>query len=200
VRYSKASNHNRLSVMREKKLSVEELLLPHLDDAYNLTRWIVQSAADAQAIVQEAYTYASEQFEEFRGDDARIWLFTIVRNRAYRWIRGQRNLSQFSEAIQLDPADKPSLAPSGEERKRDLQAALGKLPVEFREILMLHDIEGWSYAQLAALLELSRAAVASRLNEARLFLRREMTDTRRSHSFPSSASSCSRSLISRKPR
>jgi RNA polymerase sigma-70 factor, ECF subfamily len=160
--------------MREKKLFVEELLLPHLDGAYNLARWVVESDADAQAVVQEAYNYASEQFAEFHGDDAGIWLLTIVRNRAYGWIRGRSNLSQFREAIRLDLADESSLAPSEEERKRDLHAALGRLPAEFREVLMLCDIEGWSYAQLAAVLDLSRAAVASRLNQARLLLRREM--------------------------
>jgi RNA polymerase sigma-70 factor, ECF subfamily len=160
--------------MREKKLFVEELLLPHLDGAYNLARWIVENDADAQAVVREAYNYASDQFAAFRGEDVGIWLLTIVRNRAYQWIRGRSNLAQFREAIRLDLANKSSLAPSEGERKRELHTALGRLPVEFREILMLGDVEGWSYAQLAAILDLSRAAVASRLNQARLLLRREM--------------------------
>jgi RNA polymerase sigma factor (sigma-70 family) len=134
----------------------------------------VESDADAQTVVQGAYTYASEQFEEFRGADAGIRLLAIVRNRAYRWIRGRSNLSQFTEAIRLHATDKSSLAFSREER--DLHAALGRLPVEFREILMLSDIEGWSYAQLKAELDLSTAAVTSRLNQARLLLRREMTE------------------------
>jgi RNA polymerase sigma-70 factor, ECF subfamily len=165
--------------MREKELLVEELLLPRLDGAYNLARWIVESDADAQAVVQEAYAYASEQFEEFRGADAGIRLLTIVRNRAYRRIRGRSNLSQFREAIRLGAADKSSLALTREERKRDLRAALAGLPVEFREILMLYDNEGCSYAQLAAVLDLSRAAVTSRLSQARRLLRREMAEIQR---------------------
>jgi RNA polymerase sigma-70 factor, ECF subfamily len=187
VRQSKASSHNRLSVT-QKELLVEELLLPHLDAAYNLARWIVESDADAQTVVQEAYAYASEQFAEFCGAEAGTRLLTIVRNRAYR----RRNLSHFREAIRLVCTHKSSQAFSREER--DFHAALGRLPVELREILMLCDIEGWSYAQLAAVLDLSTAAVASRLNQARLLVRREI------QSFPNSASSYPRSLISRKLR
>jgi DNA-directed RNA polymerase specialized sigma24 family protein len=102
--------------MPEKKLLVEELLLRHLDGAYNLARWIVESDADAQAVVQEAYSYASERPAEFCGADFRIRLLRIVRNRAYGLIRGRSNLSQCKEAIRLDPADKTSRALSREER------------------------------------------------------------------------------------
>ena len=172
---------------------VEELLLRHLDGAYNLARWIVESDADAQAVVQESCNYASEQPEEFCGADFRIRLLRIVRNRAYQWIRERDNLAQCKDAIRLDPADQTSRALSREERIQELYAALGRLRVEFREILMLCDIEGWSYTQLAAVLDLSRAAVTSRLNQARLLLRRELTQTQRSQSWPSSAYSRSRS-------
>ena len=89
------------------------------------------------------------------------------------------NLSQFKEVVESDSVDKSSLTLAREERKRYLQKALGRQPVEFREILLLCDIEGCSYAQLAAVLELSTAAVASRLNQARLLLRREMTEVQR---------------------
>ena len=162
--------------MREKKLLVEELLLPHLDGAYNLARWIVENDADAQTVVQEGYTDALEQLEKFGKADVRIRLLTIVRQRAYEWIRRQSNLSPFEEATWLDPADKTSRAVSPEGRKRDLHAALPRLPAEFREILMLYELEGYSYAQLAEILELSTAAVTFRLSQARQLLRREMTE------------------------
>jgi RNA polymerase sigma-70 factor (ECF subfamily) len=181
----------------QKELLVEEVLLSHLDGAYNLARWIVENDADAQTVVQEAYTYASEHREEFRGVDTGIRLLTIVRYRAYAAIRGRRNLSQHSAAIRSHARDKSSFAFSREGRERDLHAALGRLPVEFREILMLCDIEGWSYAQLMAVLDLSTAAMTSRLNQARALLRREMTEIQ---FFPSRASSCSCSLNSRKLR
>jgi RNA polymerase sigma-70 factor (ECF subfamily) len=168
--------------MRESKLLVEELLLNHLDGAYNLARWIVESDADAQAVVQEGYTYALKQLEKFRAADVRIRLLTIVRQRAYAWIRRQSNLSPFEEATWLDPANKTSRALCHEGQKRDLRAALPRLPVEFREILMLYEIEGCSYAQLAEILELSTAAVTCRLSQARQLLRREMTEIQRRRS------------------
>jgi RNA polymerase sigma-70 factor, ECF subfamily len=168
--------------MRERKLLVEERLLTHLDDAYNLARWIVESDADAQAVVQEGYTYALKQLEKFREADVRIRLLTIVRQRAYAWIRRQSNLSPFEEATWLDPADKISCALSPEGRKKDLHAALQRLPVELREILMLYELEGCSCAQLAEILELSTAAVTCRLSQAWQVLRREMTEIQRRRS------------------
>jgi len=165
--------------MRERKLLVEELLLTHLDGAYNLARWIVESDADAQAVVQEGYTHALDQLEKFRAADVRIRLLTIVRQRAYAWIRRQSNLSPFEEANWVDPADTTSRELSREGLKGDLPAALQRLPVEFREILMLDELEGCSYAQLAEILELSMAAVTCRLSQARQLLRREMTEIQR---------------------
>ena len=169
----------RLFGMRESKLLVEELLLAQLDGAYNLARWIVESDADAQAVVQEGYTYAWEQLEKFRAADVRIRLLTIVRQRAYARIRRPSKLSPFGEAMGLDPGDKASRPLSREGRNRDLPAALQRLPVEFREILMLHEFEGCSYAQLAEILELSMAGVTCRLGQARLLLRRAVTEIQR---------------------
>jgi RNA polymerase sigma-70 factor (ECF subfamily) len=160
--------------MREKKLFVEETLLPHLDGAYNLARWIVESDADAQAVVQEAYTDASAQLEEFRGTGTKVRLYSLVRNRAHEWVRRKSPLSHCKGEIRLDPADKTSCARSREEQKRDLHAAVRRLPVEFREILLLGDLEGCSYAELAEVLGLSKAVVSSRLSQARLLFRREM--------------------------
>ena len=162
--------------MRESKLLVEELLLAHLDGAYNLARWIVERDADAQAVVQESYTCAWEQLEKFTAADVRIRWLTIVRQRAYAWIRRPSNVSRFDEAMGSDPADKASRPLAREGRHRDLPAALRRLPVEFREILLLYELEGCSYAQLAEILELSMAAVTGRLSQARLLLRRVLTE------------------------
>jgi RNA polymerase sigma factor (sigma-70 family) len=168
--------------MRERKLLVEELLLAHRDGAYNLARWIVESDAGAQAVVQEGYTYALEQPEQFREADVRIRLLTIVRKRAYAWIQRHSNLSPFEEATWLDPADKTSRAHCREGQKGYLHAALQRLPVEFREILMLYELEGCSDAQLAEILELSMGAVIYRLSQARQLLRRGMTEIQRRRS------------------
>ncbi len=168
--------------MRHNQLLFEELLLPHLDGAYNLARWLVGTDQDAQAVVREAYIQAWAEFGEFRGTDARAWLLTIVRNTAGTWIRAHSNHSrtiQFQEASDVVLSDKPSLEPSPEERKRELHQALSRLPFEFREILALREIEGWSYGQLASALNLPTDAVISRLSEARLRLRKEMTEAKR---------------------
>jgi RNA polymerase sigma-70 factor (ECF subfamily) len=160
--------------MRQKQPLFEEHLLPHLDGAYNLARWIVERDQDAQRVVQEAYTQALKEFSQFRGADPRAWLLTIVRNTAHSWLQEHSRHSQFAEAIHVVPSDKPSLEPSPEERRRDLHKALSRLPVESREILALRDVEGWSNEQLASALNLSAAMVISRLNQARQRLRQEM--------------------------
>ena len=100
--------------MHARKTAVfEELFLPHLDGAYNLARWIVEGDPDAQAVVQEAYIQASNEFVEFRETDARVWLLTIIRNAAYTWIEKRGNNSRmipFEEAIHAAASDEPQPA------------------------------------------------------------------------------------------
>ena len=99
--------------MRQKQSLFEELLLPHLDGAYNLARWIVERDQVAQAVVQEAYIQALKEFVEFRGADARAWLLTIIRNTAYTWIQkhgNHSNMIPFDEATHVAPSDKPARA------------------------------------------------------------------------------------------
>jgi RNA polymerase sigma-70 factor, ECF subfamily len=171
-----------LLIMRQNKLLFEELLLPHLDGAYNLARWLVETDQEAQAVVRDAYIQAWAGFEDFRGTDARVWLLTIVRNTAAGSIRTRRNQSStisFQMTADVVPSDQPSLDPSQEQRKRGLHQALSKLPFEFREILVLRDIEGWSYGQLTAGLNLAAPAVISRLTEARSRLRQAMAEIQR---------------------
>jgi RNA polymerase sigma-70 factor (ECF subfamily) len=164
-------------VHARKTAAFEELFLPHLDGAYNLARWIVERDQDAQVVVQEAYIQAFNEFVKFRGADARAWLLTIVRNAAYTWIQKRGNHSNMiplEEAIHVAPSDKPLPEPSHQEWKRHLDEALSRMPVEFREILVLREIEGWSYKQLASALNVPAATVMSRLSQARRHLRREV--------------------------
>jgi RNA polymerase sigma-70 factor (ECF subfamily) len=163
-------------VLARKTAAFEELFLPHLDGAYNLARWIVERDRDAQTVVQEAYIQALNEFVEFRGTDARAWLLAIVRNAAYTWIQKRGNNSSmipFEEAIHVAPTDQP-LSESSHEAQKRLNEALTRLPVEFREILVLREIEGWSYKQLASALNVPAATVVSRLNQARRRLRQEV--------------------------
>ena len=159
-----------------KTAAFEKLFLPHLDGAYNLALWIVERDQDAQAVVQEAYIQALKEFVEFDAD-ARAWLLTIIRNTAYTWIQKRGNHSNMvplEEAIHATTAEKSLPEPSHEERKLHLHEALSRLPVEFREILVLREIEGWSYEQLASALNVPADTVMSRLNRARRRLRREI--------------------------
>ena len=163
-----------------KTAAFEKLFLPHLDGAYNLALWIVERDQDAQAVVQEAYIQALKEFVEFDAD-ARAWLLTIIRNTAYSWIQKRGNHSNmipFDEATHVAPSDKSLPEPSPEERQRHLHEALSKLPVEFREVLVLHEIEGWSYKQLASALKVSAATVMSRLSRARQRLKQELAGVR----------------------
>jgi RNA polymerase sigma-70 factor (ECF subfamily) len=167
-------------VHARKTAAFENLFLPHLDGAYNLALWIVERDQDAQAVVQEAYIQALKEFVEFDAD-ARAWLLTIIRNTAYSWIQKRGNHSNmipFDEATRVAPSDKSLPEPSPEERQRHLHEALSKLPVEFREVLVLHEIEGWSYKQLASALKVSAATVMSRLSRARHRLKQELAGVR----------------------
>jgi RNA polymerase sigma-70 factor (ECF subfamily) len=167
-------------VLARKTTTFEDLFLAHLDGAYNLARWIVKRDPDAQAIVQEAYLQASSAFVEFRETDPRVWLLTIVRNAAYTWIQKHANSSSMipsEKPIHAAPSDKPKPVLFHQKPKRQLHEALSRLPVEFREVLLLHEIEGWSYKQMASALNVPEAMVMSRLSQARRHLRQEVLQT-----------------------
>ena len=178
--------------MREKQSHFEEVFLPHLDRAYNLARWLIESDQDAQAMVQEAYRQAVREFGKLGEADPRDWLLAIVRKKAYTWLQKGATGSKvvpFAEAFaggpsaaakgMADRSEKPVSEVPDQEWKRSLYEALGRLPVEFREILVLRDIEGWTYTQLASVLAVPRATVLHRLSTARRTLRQELGEAHR---------------------
>ena len=163
--------------MGEKQSLFEELFLPHLGVAYNLAFWLVGRDADAQDIVQEAYLKALKGFNGFRGTNARSWLLSIVRNAAYSWARKNSkgsNVIPFDEELHTPPWDECLLPSHLQDRINQLHEALALLPAEFREILLLRDIEGWSYKELASILKIPAGTVMSRLSRARQRLRQEL--------------------------
>jgi RNA polymerase sigma-70 factor (ECF subfamily) len=163
--------------VRKQHARFEELVLPHLDAAYRLARLLVRRDEDAQDVVQDAYVKALKGFEKFRGGDARAWILIIVRNTAFTWRKkhyANCDVIPFDEAVHQPPTEESLSESSYEERSRQLREALGRLPVEFREILVLRDIEGWSYKELASALKVPLGTVMSRLNRARLHLREEI--------------------------
>jgi RNA polymerase sigma factor (sigma-70 family) len=160
----------------EKRAEFEAAVLPHLDAAYNLARWLLRSEHEAEDVVQEASVRALRFFGGFRGGDSRGWLLTIVRNVSYTWLRKRRpdelNLSLDEE---LHGREDGARDPEGEVlRKADVRSvkeALEALPLELREVIVLRELEGLSYAEIASVAEIPLGTVMSRLSRARSRLR-----------------------------
>jgi RNA polymerase sigma factor (sigma-70 family) len=157
------------------------IVLPHLNAAYNLARWLVKSAGDAEDIVQEAYLRAYKFFDGFRGEDARPWLLAIVRNASFQWLsdrRAEQGNTPFDEELHSGESegsvidgDRPDTNPAAIMERRDeqrlLNEALLRLPPEFREALVLRDLEDLSYKEIAAIAGIPIGTVMSRLARAR---------------------------------
>ncbi len=145
--------------------------MPHLDAAYNLARWLTQNDRDAEDVVQEACLRALQFFDGFRGEEGRGWLLSIVRNTCYTWLRKNRAPAQelFDEELHsgADDSKSPETAALQSADRRMLQAAVDELPLEFREVLVLRELEGLSYAEIAAVAGIPAGTVMSRLARAR---------------------------------
>ena len=152
--------------------SYEEALLPHLDAAYNLARWLTRDERDAEDIVQEAYLRAFKHFSAFKGGHARPWLLTIVRNTYYTWIQRNRlpaAMTPFEEEKDTHISDTPDPETLllRETDKQMLRCALHKLPSEFLEVIVLREFEELSYKQIADVVQVPVGTVMSRLARAR---------------------------------
>lgn len=151
----------------------EQIVMPHLDAAYNLARWIAGNDNDADDITQEACLRAFRFFGGFRGGNSRSWLLSIVRNTAYTWLkqnRPQAIVSIGEEALSEieDPKALANHSSALHNADRDvLKAALESLPVEFREALILRELEGMSYKEIADVADVPIGTVMSRLARAR---------------------------------
>jgi RNA polymerase sigma-70 factor, ECF subfamily len=169
--------------MGEERRRFEETFLPFLDAAYNLARWIVRHDQDAQDIVQEAYLRAFKGYHGFRGGNGRAWLLTIVRNTAYSWINkhaADERLVPYEEEkhAEIISFDQSAREIVSEKRKEHLQIALLRLPTEYREVIVLYELEGLSYKDMASALSIPVGTVMSRLSRARRRLQQELFHTR----------------------
>jgi RNA polymerase sigma-70 factor, ECF subfamily len=152
--------------------SFADVILPHLDAAYNLARWLVRNSDDAEDIVQEACLRAFRYFAGFHGGDARAWLLRIVRNTSYRWLQKTR---AYEPAVLFDEEVHTSgIEPSNPEQLllqnadgRLVERAMNELPVRFREILVLRELEGLSYKEIADVMCVPIGTVMSTLSRAR---------------------------------
>ena len=161
----------------QERLRFEQLVLPHLDAALNLARWLLRSRADAEDLAQEALLRACRFFAGFRGGDARAWLLQIVRNTCYTWLEKKRPLElmdEFDEELHQRPGENPeSLAILADDRER-LRRALESLPPRLREVLVLRELEGCSYKEIAAITSIPIGTVLSTLARARERLQRSL--------------------------
>ena len=150
----------------------ELLLMPHLNAGYNLARWLTRSEPDAEDLVQEAYVRALRSFDGYRGGDPRAWLLSIVRNTCYTWLRQRHaHFDDTAAADAADVADDPAAGPEAQVIRHSdgalLRRALEDLPVEFREALVLRELEGLSYKEIADVAGVPLGTVMSRLSRAR---------------------------------
>jgi len=149
--------------------------MPHLDAAYNLAHWLLRNASDAEDVVQEAFLRAFKSFEGFRGGNSRAWLLTIVRNATYDWLRKkQRNdeTIQFDEELHLPDEVVWQSEEMIAEQRQVVRQAIEELPVGYREVTVLRELEGVSYREIAAILQVPVGTVMSRLARARNQLQR----------------------------
>jgi len=154
------------------------VVLPYIDDAYRLARWLTSNGADAEDVVQDASLRAFRAIRSYAGGNPRAWLLSIVRNTAYSWMRKNRPATIVSvddlEAVELERAaydetrdDTPEASLIAKVDAEQLRAAIVKLPAPFRETLVLRDIEGLDYREIAEATEVPIGTVMSRLARAR---------------------------------
>jgi len=167
----------------------EQLVLPHLDAAFNLARWLLRSRSDAEDVAQEALLRAYRFFDGFHGGDPRAWLLQIVRNTCYTWLGKNRPaelMTEFDETSHaVEVLERPQFGGSfggspetqaiaADDRER-LTRALEELPPRFREVVVLRELEGCSYKEIAAITAVPIGTVMSALSRARRQLKVSLT-------------------------
>ncbi len=161
---------------KEDLMSFEAVMLPHLDAAHNLAKWLLRNEQDAQDVVQEAFLRAFKSFGGFNGSNGRAWLLTIVRNTSYTLLKKSRVsalTTPFDEEIHAsgDESMSPATILEHSEDAELIRQAMDELPVEFREILTLRHQEDLSYKEIANIAQISPGTVMSRLARARAKLK-----------------------------
>lgn len=166
------------------KASFEQLLIPHMPAAFNLAYWIMRSRDEAEDVVQEAYMLAYVAFPQFSGASAKPWLLSIVRNASYKALRTRKragNVIFFSEDLKgkdrdrVDAIPAPDPSPEGSAiaavEREHILAALAELSTDHREVIVLRELEGLAYSEIAHAIAAPLGTVMSRLSRARSDLR-----------------------------
>lgn len=162
----------------------EQLVLPHLDAAYNLARWITRNDHDAEDVVQETFLRAMRYFDGLKGGEARPWLLAIVRNTCYTWLEENRpadlvGLDDAGPLVAEGIAPEQGIPENGPEvvllqsaNRKLVNQALEELPVGFREVIVMREIEDLSYKEIASIAGIPVGTVMSRLSRGREMLKR----------------------------
>ena len=162
----------------EDKARFEAIVLPHLDAAFNLARWLLRNPTDAEDVTQDAVVRAFRAFGTYRSGNARAWLLQIVRNTCFTWLRQNRMAAEFMEfdetTMPQESQNPETLALAGSDREQ-LTRALELLPESFREILVLRELEGCSYKEIAEITSRPIGTVMSALARARTQLRNSLS-------------------------
>jgi RNA polymerase sigma-70 factor (ECF subfamily) len=159
-----------------------QLVLPHLDSAFNLARWLVRNRTDAQDVTQDAMLRAYRFFGGFHGGDARAWLLQIVRNTCFSWMEKNRRPqpeAEFNEEVHVPNRITPEALAIASNNRDRLARALETLPPRFREVLVLRELEGCSYKEIAAITSIPIGTVMSALSRARQQLQVALTSPAR---------------------
>jgi RNA polymerase sigma-70 factor (ECF subfamily) len=163
----------------QEQARFEMLVLPHLDAAFNLARWLLRGGADAEDAAQEAMLRSYRFFHGFHGGDVRAWLLQIVRNTCYTWLEKHRvvkDMTEFDEQFHgpLSPTPE-ALAIAGDNRER-LTHALESLSPRYREVIVLRELEGCSYKEISTITSIPMGTVMSTLSRARRQLHLALVD------------------------
>jgi RNA polymerase sigma factor (sigma-70 family) len=165
----------------EERRQFEQAMLPHLDAAYNLARWLTQDEHAAEDVVQEAYLRAARYFASFRGGDGRPWLLGVVRRTAFDWLAKRRAQAAvaYNEDVhdQGDESSNPEFLALRACDQAQVRQALEELPPPFREVIVLRELEGLTYKEIAAVAEISIGTVMSRLARGRQQLQRRLASS-----------------------
>ena len=172
VKFTILKKHQEPDAAQEHELaSFEETMLPHMDAAHNLAKWLLRNEEDAQDVVQEAFLRAFKSFSGFHGSNGRAWLLTIVRNTSYTLLKKNRAVdltTTFDEEIHTAGHESvsPAIILEHSETAELIKEAMDELSVQFREILVLRHLEGLSYREIADVAQIPPGTVMSRLSRA----------------------------------
>jgi RNA polymerase sigma factor (sigma-70 family) len=171
----------------DERRQFEQIMLPHLDAVFNLARWLIQDEHAAEDVAQEAFVRAARYFDSFRGGDGRAWLLSIVRRASFDWLakRKAQPLETFDEEIHNfdDSAADPQILAMRSFEQARVRQALEELPLPLREVLVLRELEGLSYQQVAAVAEIPIGTAMSRISRGRQQLQRRLASTEQSEAI-----------------